>query len=316
MDTRQLKFFVACAEAGSISEAARKLYSTQSTVSKAIKSMEETMGIRLFDRLPRGITLTAQGEQVYRYACKIVSDMEALEAFPRKGMTRWIRISLNPSSWFSDQFVQFYNETNEKNYHYQIYTAGVETVLERVRDYLDDAGFVYVFEQQKEEFLHMLAKSRLTFVTLHESELRVYPGMRNALAAGDGDPVSLEELKDQRFIQNYQDEYVSMENSGEENFLSWRDLDVAVVTNSDYIMDKMLKSSDLVNVSGSYLSEDQDANYGKRLELPDGRIRFGYVTRKEEPLDDGVRELIRYLERKLSAERKKEAVAEDTGKQG
>ena len=242
--------------------------------------------------------------------------MEALEAFPRKGMTRWIRISLNPSSWFSDQFVQFYNETNEKNYHYQIYTAGVETVLERVRDYLDDAGFVYVFEQQKEEFLHMLAKSRLTFVTLHESELRVYPGMRNALAAGDGDTVSLEELKDQRFIQNYQDEYVSMENSGEENFLSWRDLDVAVVTNSDYIMDKMLKSSDLVNVSGSYLSEDQDANYGKRLELPDGRIRFGYVTRKEEPLDDGVRELIRYLERKLSAERKKEAVAEDTGKQG
>ena len=85
MDTRQLKFFVACAKAGSISEAARKLYSTQSTVSKAIKNMEETMGIRLFDRLPRGISLTAQGQQVYRYACKIVSDMEALEAFPRKG---------------------------------------------------------------------------------------------------------------------------------------------------------------------------------------------------------------------------------------
>ena len=63
MDTRQLKFFVACAKAGSISEAARKLYSTQSTVSKAIKNMEETMGIRLFDRLPRGISLTAQGQR-------------------------------------------------------------------------------------------------------------------------------------------------------------------------------------------------------------------------------------------------------------
>lgn len=302
MDTRQLKFFVACAEAGSISEAARKLYSTQSTVSKAIKSMEETMGIRLFDRLPRGITLTAQGEQVYRYACKIVSDMEALESFPRKGMTKWIRISLNPSSWFADQFVQFYNETSTKNYHYQIYTAGVETVLERVRDYLDDAGFVYVFEQQKEEFLHMLAKSKLNFVTLHESELRVYPGKRNALAEKGDNKVTLKELKDQRFIQNYQDEYIAIENSGEENFLSWRDLDIAVVTNSDYIMDKMLKSSDLVNLSGSYLSQDQNANYGKRLELPDSRIQFGYVMRGDEPLDDGVWELIRYLEQKLQKE--------------
>lgn len=299
MDTRQLKFFVACAKAGSISEAARKLYSTQSTVSKAIKNMEETMGIRLFDRLPRGISLTAQGQQVYRYACKIVSDMEALEAFPRKGQTRWIRISLNPSSWFADRFVQFYKETTEQNYHYQIYTAGVETVLERVRDYLDDAGFVYVFEQQQKEFSNMLAKSRLTFVTLHESELRVYPGKRNVLAAQEGDTVSLEKLKDQRFIQNYQDEYISIENSAEENVLSWRELDVAVVTNSDYIMDKMLKSSDLVNLSGSYLSEDQDANYGKRLALPHNRIRFGYVMRKEEQLDEGVWELIRYLERQL-----------------
>ena len=300
MDTRQLKFFVACADAGSISEAARKLYSTQSTVSKAIKSLEEMMGIRLFDRLPRGIKLTEQGQQVYRYASKIISDMEALEAFPRKGTTRWIRISLNPSSWFADQFVQFYNETNEKNDHYQIYTAGVETVLERVRDYLDDAGFVYVLEQQKEEFFHMLAKSRLTFVKLHESELRVYPGKRNALAEQSSDTVSSEKLKEQRFIQNYQDEYISVENSREENFLSWRDLDIAVVTNSDYIMDKMLKSSDLVNLSGSYLSQDQDANYGKKLELPDNRILFGYVMRENEQLDDGVLELIQYLERKLN----------------
>ena len=300
MDTRQLKFFVACAQAGSISEAARKLYSTQSTVSKAIKSLEETMGIRLFDRLPRGITLTVQGQQVYRYACKIVSDMEALEEFPRKGTTRWIRISLNPSSWFADQFVQFYNEATDKNDHYQIYTAGVETVLERVRDYLDDAGFVNVFEQQKEEFHHMLAKSGLTFVKLHESELRAYPGKRNALAEQGSDTVSMEELKDQRFIQNYQDEYISAQNSRKEIFLSWRDLDIAVVTNSDYIMDKMLKSSDLVNLSGSYLSKDQNADYGKKLELPDDRILFGYVVREDEPLDGGVLELIRYLEQKLN----------------
>lgn len=68
------------------------------------------------------------------------------------GMTKWLRISANPSSWFATQFVDFYNENYDRNYHFQIYTAGVRTVMERVRDYLDDVGFVYILERQKEDF--------------------------------------------------------------------------------------------------------------------------------------------------------------------
>lgn len=97
----------------------------------------------------------------------------------------------------------------------------------------------------------MLAKSRLTFVTLHESELRVYPGKRNVLAAQEGDTVSLEELKDQRFIQNYQDEYISIENSAEENVLSWRELESQSLQTVIILMVKMLKSSDLVNLAAA-----------------------------------------------------------------
>lgn len=299
MDTRQLKFFVACAQAGSISEAARKLYATQSTVSKAIKGLEETMGIRLFDRQPRGITLTAQGRQVYQYACKIVNDMNVLESFPRTGMTKWIRISLNPSSWFADQFVQFYNENEEKNYHYQIYTAGVETVMDRMRDYLDDVGFVYVFEQQKAVFDSELLKRKLNFTVLQKSEIRVYPGKKSA-AADTETELTVEQLKGKRLIQNYQDEFLAADQaSGTEQF-SWKELDVAVVTNSDYIMDKMLKQSDIYNISGSYLSLDREANYGKRLNMEENQILFGYITRRDEVPEDGVMHLIHYLEQQLA----------------
>ena len=62
---------------------------------------------------------------------------------------KYLRISLNPSSWFTNQFVEFYKENYDKDYHFEIYTAGVRTVMERVRDYLSDIGFVYVMEQQK-----------------------------------------------------------------------------------------------------------------------------------------------------------------------
>ena len=58
LDLKQLKYFIVCAETGSISEAARLLYTTQPSVSKVIKSLENDMGILLFERMPRGITLT------------------------------------------------------------------------------------------------------------------------------------------------------------------------------------------------------------------------------------------------------------------
>lgn len=55
--------------------------------------MEDSLGMQLFERLPRGIRLTPQGSQVYRYACKIVGEVTKLEAMADHGMTKWLRIS-------------------------------------------------------------------------------------------------------------------------------------------------------------------------------------------------------------------------------
>ena len=171
LDLKQLNYFITCAETGSISEAAKLLYTTQPSVSKAIKALENDMGTVLFDRMPRGITLTAKGREAYRYACRIVNDSRMLEEMSRKNMARYLRISLNPSSWFTNQFVEFYKDNYEKDYHFEIYTAGVRTVMERVRDYLSDIGFVYVMEQQIKEFQYELSKNRLSFYTMQELSL-------------------------------------------------------------------------------------------------------------------------------------------------
>ena len=51
LDLKQLKYFITCAETGSISEAAKLLYTTQPSVSKAIKALENDMGMVLFERM-------------------------------------------------------------------------------------------------------------------------------------------------------------------------------------------------------------------------------------------------------------------------
>ena len=295
MDLKQLQYFVACAQSGSFSDAAKILYSTQSSVSKVIKTLENTLGIQLFDRLPRGIRLTVQGQKVYHYVCKITKEIDVLENMAAHGMTKWIRISLNPSSWFANQFVDFYNETYEKKYHFQITTAGVRSVMERVRDYMDDIGFVYILSQQKENFLHELARNKMQFVALYETDVILYPGRQTELYDFERERVDLEELEGLRFIQNYQDEFFDIGAASEESF-QWQDLDISVLTNSDYIMEKMLRNSKVSNVSGSYLSENKTGTTpGIPLNMGDSKVIFGYMLRRGEETDESIQELLDFL---------------------
>ena len=299
MDLKQLQYFVACAQTRSFSDAAKVLYSTQPSVSKVIKSLEDTLGIQLFERLPRGICLTVQGQKVYHYACKITNQIDVLENMVSRGMTKWIRISMNPSSWFADKFVDFYNETYDKNYHFQLTTAGVRSVMERVRDYMDDIGFVYILSHQKENFLYELVKNKLQFVALYETDVVFYPGRLTELYNTDKEQVSLENLEGSRFIQNYQDEFFDIGSVQEDSF-QWKDLDISVLTNSDYIMEKMLKNSRVSNVSGSYLSENKEGTTpGIPLDMNENKVIFGYITHKGEQLDESVEEFLKFLQKCL-----------------
>ena len=299
MDLKQLQYFVVCAQTGSFSDAAKVLYSTQPSVSKVVKALEDALGMQLFERLPRGIRLTVQGQKVYRYACRITNEIDALENMASHGMTKWIRVSLNPSSWFANQFVDFYNETYEKNYHFQLTTAGVRSVMDRVRDYVDDIGFVYILSQQKENFLHEISRNKLQFVPMYETDVVFYPGKETELYDSGKSKVELKDLDGVRFIQNYQDEFFDIGSVHEESF-QWKDIDISVLTNSDYIMEKMLKNSRVSNVSGSYLSENKTGTTpGIPLDMGDSKVLFGYIVHKGEKLDESVQELIDFLMTRL-----------------
>ena len=299
MDLKQLQYFVVCAQTGSFSDAAKVLYSTQPSVSKVVKALEDALGMQLFERLPRGIRLTVQGQKVYRYACRITNEIDALENMASHGMTKWIRVSLNPSSWFANQFVDFYNETYEKNYHFQLTTAGVRSVMDRVRDYVDDIGFVYILSQQKENFLHEISRNKLQFVPMYETDVVFYPGKETELCDSGKSKVELKDLDGVRFIQNYQDDFFDIGSVHEESF-QWKDIDISVLTNSDYIMEKMLKNSRVSNVSGSYLSENKTGTTpGIPLNMGDSKVLFGYIVHKGEKIDESVQELIDFLVARL-----------------
>ena len=79
MELRELQFFVVSVDAGSLSQAAQILYTTQPHVSKTIKKLERTLGYQLLERSKKGVELTKEGEKVYDQARKMLSSMEEIQ---------------------------------------------------------------------------------------------------------------------------------------------------------------------------------------------------------------------------------------------
>lgn len=71
MDIKDLKYFIAVADNGSITKAAEQLYVTQPNLSRQLQKLEREAGKKLFERGARQITLTEAGRMLYRRACEI-----------------------------------------------------------------------------------------------------------------------------------------------------------------------------------------------------------------------------------------------------
>ena len=82
MSIDQIHSFVTVAEEGAMVRAARRLHITQPPLSRKIAALEDELGVRLFERQPRGVTLTSNGRRFLPYARSVLSAVsEAKEAF-------------------------------------------------------------------------------------------------------------------------------------------------------------------------------------------------------------------------------------------
>ena len=77
LDSRQLRAFTVLAQTGSFTQAAKKLFLSQSAISHSMKALEEDVGCRLLDRMGKRIVLTLAGEQLLHHVEKILQEMVA-----------------------------------------------------------------------------------------------------------------------------------------------------------------------------------------------------------------------------------------------
>ena len=79
MKLQQLVYVTKVAECGSITEAARRLYVSQPSITSAIHDLEQEMNVRIFDRTNKGVVVSAEGDTFLGYARQVIEQAELLE---------------------------------------------------------------------------------------------------------------------------------------------------------------------------------------------------------------------------------------------
>lgn len=301
IETKQLQYLVVCADLQSFSKAADVLYTSQPNVSKIIRTLEAELGFPLFERQSRGIRLTKKGKQVYEYACKAMENIDQLAAFASMDEGEELSIACNPSSWMSACFTEFYQLYRKEKVRFQIMTASTEDVLRRLKSGRSDVGFVHMMEPQMQSFQYKLEKNHLEFTELRRLKAMLYFGAHNPL----GRKASIEDvpMEEIRLVQCYEDEFTL--NHYWDIFRNEQDQGqkarVAVITNSDYVMNDLLRNTDLGNISGAYLGPEEESQEYPGISLYGGEepVLFGYVLRKEETPGLWTERLLTHIKKKL-----------------
>ncbi len=155
---------------GSLNKAAESLYVALPNVSRSIRELEADLGITIFDRSARGMTLTPEGEEFIGYAKGILAQIEQVERLYRDGAPgkQKFSISVPRACYISDAFAQFsralsdapaeifYKETNSKR--------TIQNILEH--DY--QLGIIRYAENYDKHFKAMLEEKGLNFELVTE----------------------------------------------------------------------------------------------------------------------------------------------------
>ncbi|MBQ9326937.1 MAG: LysR family transcriptional regulator [Solobacterium sp.] len=143
MELKQLEYFMAIADAGSISEAARILHMTQPPLSVQMKLLESEIGTELFIRSRKQIILTEAGKKLYEHGRNIINlTSSAIEEVSEIGKFRTLRIGMTPTTM--PVIVPFLTElcNQEPHIRYEIYDGSTFTLKELMSRNLIDAAAV------------------------------------------------------------------------------------------------------------------------------------------------------------------------------
>ena len=184
MNILHVKYAVEVAKAGSLSKASENLYVAQPNISRSIKELETDMGIVIFERTTKGMSLTAEGEEFMNYARGILSQIEQVEKMYRDGAAKKQKFSISVprACYISEAFVQFSKTLTQDAAEIFYKETNSQRTINNILNHDYKLGIIRYAENYDKYFKTMLEEKGLAYEMVAEFTYQLIMSKNNPLA--------------------------------------------------------------------------------------------------------------------------------------
>ncbi len=176
MTLQQLRYMIAISETGSLNKAAELLYVAQPSLTSSVKELEKEIGIVLFNRSGKGVTLTNDGAEFLLHAHQVYSQYESLlEKYGKsENLKKKFGVSTQHYSFAVKAFVELVKAYDLSVYEFAIRETKTRDVIDDVHTLKSEIGILYLSDFNRKAITKLLAANNLEFHPLIECQAYVY----------------------------------------------------------------------------------------------------------------------------------------------
>lgn len=280
MTLQQLKYVTTVAKTGTISEAAKELFISQPSLTKAIKELEKEMGITIFERTNKGIVIYKEGERFLGYARQVLEQASLLEEHYKVSgeSKKEFCVSTQHYSFAVNAFVDLIKEHAGANYDFSLRETQTYEIIDDVARMKSEIGILYYNEFNRTVLEKLIKANDLKFTELFVAKPHVFISKANPLAQKN--VITMEELEPYPYLSFEQGEHNSF-------YFSEEIFSTVVRSKNIRVRDRATLFNLLIGLNGYTVSSgviDGKLNGENIIAVPlaaEGNMHIGVLTNKK-----------------------------------
>lgn len=289
MTIQQCKYILKVLECGSFNEAAKQLFVAQSSLSVSVKTLEQELNIKIFERSLGGVYLTEEGTEFVRYARQFVELNDFVTGrYKADPSCKHLYLATQHYDFVADIFSQLVNETTDQQYRFSLREMKTYDVIHETENAYCDIGIIAIKSCDTGVMERYLSKKGLVFTPFIKAMPHVF--------VHKGHPLS----QYQRITLSQLREYPSLSYEQGEHSTSFFTEELIGITG-----DRQVEISDRASLMNVLLATDcytigtgimpSLLNEGRIVSIPlssDDYYSIGYLTRGDKTLSPLAKEFI------------------------
>ena len=297
MTIQQCKYVLEIAKTGSFTQAEKQLFIAQSSLSISVKSLEQELNIKIFERSGNGVYLTEEGSEFVRYAAQIVENDDFINhRYSYHNVQHKLYITTQHYDFITDVFANYLSEVEGESYKLSIREIETHRVIRDVETAYSDIGIIAIKDGDYEVMKRYLNHKGLTFKALLSVAPHVF--MRKSHPLAKKEHLSSTELKEYPYVSYEQGEHNN-------SFFTEELMDASYI-------DKHIEISDRATLMNVLLVTDaytigtgimpSALNKGDIVSVPfesEGAYIIGYLLNENRKLSKATNKFIELLENSM-----------------